>query len=97
MNQPKVIGYVRTATKGHGLDLQKENLAKAGCEVFFEDVLSGLTLASERPGLSAALTCLCEGDTLMVHNMARLSRSFSHLVEIVHELQRRGVSIKSIH
>lgn len=92
-----LIGYTRVALESSEIQQQKEELTLAGCETIFEDIASGMTLASERAGLSAALKCLCEGDTLTVCDYARLSRSISHLPEVIQELQYRKVNIKALH
>ena len=59
-----LIGYARVATQDQNLDLQREALAKAGCQEGFEDKVSGTR--AERPGLSKALEMLREGYTFVV-------------------------------
>lgn len=68
-----LIGYARLATQDQNLDLQREALAKAGCEEVFEDKVSGTR--AQRRGLSRALEMLREGDTLVIWNLGRLRRS----------------------
>ncbi|VUC77919.1 Min [Salmonella sp. NCTC 11881] len=43
------IGYVRVSTNDQNTDLQRNALNCAGCELIFEDKISGTK--SERPGL----------------------------------------------
>jgi site-specific DNA recombinase len=61
----------------------------------FVDQASGATL--ERPGLQAALAAARAGefDVLLVYRIDRLSRSITGLMEIVEELDRVGVALRS--
>ncbi|EAA3680341.1 DNA invertase [Salmonella enterica subsp. houtenae] len=45
------IGYVRVSTNDQNTDLQRNALNCAGCELIFEDKISGTK--SERPGLKS--------------------------------------------
>ena len=51
-----LIGYARVSTQDQNLDLQREALAKAGCQKVFLDKASGGR--STRPGLASALEML---------------------------------------
>ncbi len=59
-----LIGYVRVSTNDQNTDLQRNALNCAGCELIFEDKISGTK--SERPGLKKLLRTLSAGDTLVV-------------------------------
>ena len=58
------IGYARVSTTDQDLALQLDALAKAGCVRAFEDKASGAK--ADRPGLTAALGFVREGDILTV-------------------------------
>ena len=88
------IGYARVSTDEQNLDLQRDALQKADCELIFEDQVSGTK--ARRPGLEDALSHLCSGDTLVVWRLDRLGRSLRHLIETVNMLQERGVGFKSL-
>ena len=51
-----LLGYARVSTDDQNLDLQRDALAKAGCERVFEDMASGGK--TERTGLAALLASL---------------------------------------
>ena len=58
-----LIGYVRVSTNDQNTDLQRNALNCAGCELIFEDKISGTK--SDRPGLKKLLRTLSAGDTLV--------------------------------
>ena len=89
------IGYARVSTEEQNLDLQHGALNAAGCEKLFEDHgISGS--ATDRPGLTAALSALSAGDTLIVWKLDRLGRSLSHLVGLLDDLGKRGIGFVSL-
>ncbi|KZQ82615.1 DNA-invertase, partial [Enterobacter roggenkampii] len=89
-----LIGYVRVSTNDQNTALQRNALDSAGCELIFEDKMSGKT--SERPGLKKVLRTLSEGDTLVVWKLDRLGRSMRHLVTLIEDLRSRGVNFRSL-
>src|SRR4051812_34972647 len=89
------IGYARVSTMSQNPRMQEDALAKAGCARTFVDKASG-TL-SERPQLTAALGYCRDGDVLVVWRLDRLGRSLKHLVQVVSDLERRGIGFRSIH
>ena len=84
-----LIGYARVSTTEQNLALQRNALAKAGCEEIHEDQASGAK--AERPGLAEALGHVRRGDTLVVWKLDRLGRSMAHLIETVRKLETKGV------
>ncbi|WP_343725266.1 recombinase family protein [Herbaspirillum huttiense] len=90
-----IIGYARVSTEDQNLDLQILALRKVGCDYIYEDM--GVSGAStDRPGLLRLLKRLRPGDTLAVWRLDRLGRSLSHLIRILENLNRRGISFHSI-
>mgnify|MGYP000995688096 FL=1 len=89
-----LVGYARVSTQDQNLDLQKDELIKAGCEKIFYDVASGSK--SERTGLNDAIGYVREGDILVVWKLDRLGRSLKHLIEIVGELEKGKIGFKSL-
>lgn len=87
------IGYARVSTAEQDPALQLDALAKVGCTQIFQDKASG---ATDRPGLTAALAFVREGDVLVVWKLDRLGRSLPHLIETVRALQTRGVGFRSL-
>jgi DNA invertase Pin-like site-specific DNA recombinase len=89
-----LIGYARVSTTDQNLDLQRDALAKAGCERIFTDQMSGAK--AERPGLEQALSHARAGDTLVVWKLDRLGRSLQHLIETINGLAARDVGFRSL-
>jgi DNA invertase Pin-like site-specific DNA recombinase len=89
-----LIGYARISTPDQNLDLQCDALKAAGCERIFTDQMSGAR--GDRPGLAQALCHARGGDTLVVWRLDRLGRSVRDLIEIVTDLERRGIGFKSL-
>lgn len=88
------VGYARVSTHDQHLDLQKKALEEAGCERIFVDDVGGAVAV--RPGLTRTMDMLREGDTLVVWRLDRLGRSLKHLIELVGELEQRGVGLRSL-
>ncbi len=87
-----LIGYMRVSTAEQSLSLQRDALAAVGCGRIYDDVGSGV--AAQRPGLERALDACREGDTLVVWKLDRIGRSLGHVVELVANLQGRGVGLQ---
>lgn len=88
-------GYVRTSTIEQHEDRQMVTMNKYGIpedHIYLEKV-SGKNI--ERPELQKLLSILSEGDVLVVHDFSRLSRSTADLLNIVDDLNKRGVSLIS--
>src|SRR5690554_453070 len=88
------IGYARVSTQDQNTDLQLDALKQAGCEQVFHEKKTGSTL--QRTELDACLRALRKGDTLVVWRLDRLGRSLKHLVEIINDLEGRGIRLESL-
>ncbi|WP_080404081.1 recombinase family protein [Burkholderia ubonensis] len=91
----KKIGYARVSTEDQSLDLQMKALVDARCDLLFSDHgMSGISRS--RPGLTAALEALSEGDIFVVWRLDRLGRSLSHMVTLIEQLGRRSIEFVSL-
>ncbi len=88
------IGYARVSTEDQKLDLQLDALRQAKCDKIFKDVASGAQ--SDRVGLDGATRYLRPGDTLVVWKLDRLGRSLKHLIEMINQLNLKGVFFRSL-
>ena len=88
------IGYARVSTQDQNMDLQRQALEGAGCEKIYHDIISGVR--QQRPGLTMTLEALRVGDALVVWKLDRLGRSVKGLVNLVGELEEKGIHFKSL-
>lgn len=88
------IGYARVSTQDQKLDLQRKALQAAGCDLIFEDHISGTR--AKRPGLDKVLAKLAPGVVLVVWRLDRLGRSLSHLVEVLKVIESKGAGFVSL-
>jgi DNA invertase Pin-like site-specific DNA recombinase len=89
-----LIGYARVSTQDQTPALQTDELKKAGCEKIYEDKASGTK--EDRPSLQEMLSNLRKGEVVVVWRLDRLGRSLKHLLQIVEELEAKGVGFKSL-
>ena len=89
-----LIGYARVSSTDQNLDLQVDALTKAGCGRVFTEKASGAL--DERPELARMLDHLRDSDTLVVYRLDRLGRNLRHLIDLVGELDTRGVAFRSL-
>ena len=87
-------GYARVSATDQNLDAQVEKLQAAGAETVRSEKVSG-TSREGRTELETLMEFLREGDTLLVTRIDRLARSTRDLMNIVHELEQRGVRVKA--
>lgn len=88
------VFYARVSTTDQSLDLQLDAAERAGCGRVFTDTISGAK--SSRPGLDECLAFLRPGDCLVVWKLDRLGRSLRHLIDLMADLESRGIGFKSL-
>jgi DNA invertase Pin-like site-specific DNA recombinase len=89
-----LIGLARVSTDAQEAQLQHDALAAAGCGRVYTEKVSTRQAAAERPGLTAALGYVRQGDTLAVWKLDRLGRSVKEVLTIADDLHARGVSVR---
>ncbi len=92
----KTIGYIRTSKNNQdlGLEVQRKALENYEPDELFSEQISGRK--EHRTELEKALNRLEKGDTLLIYNLARLSRSSRQLVNLMSELNEKEIYLKSI-
>ena len=88
------IGYARVSTREQTLEIQLTRLAEAGCEMFFEEKISGA--ARKRPELETMLKQLRKDDVVVVTKLDRLARSTAELLRIAEALNEKNAGIQSL-
>ena len=89
-----VVGYARVSTITQTLEQQTEQLTAAGAGKIFSDVMSGAR--DDRPGFAECLKYLRDGDTLIVWRLDRLGRNMRSIVNTIHDLTERGITLRSL-
>lgn len=93
-DKPRVIGYARVSTREQNLERQVKALKKYGCDIILEEKKTGKNL--DRLELQNLLNTVKEGDTVVVSELTRISRSTADLHSLVNELDAKGVKFKSL-
>ncbi|OUA87633.1 recombinase family protein [Bacillus thuringiensis] len=88
------FGYMRVSTNDQNLERQEQQLRDAGCERMFFEKVTGTK--RDRLELNRMLEFLRNGDTVVVTDLTRLSRSTKDLIEIAELISRKGANLKSL-
>lgn len=91
--QTMKVAYVRVSTIEQNEARQKEALSKHGIEKWYIDKASGKNM--DRPQLKEMLDFVRAGDIVYIHDLSRIARSTSDLLQIVDQLQSKGVDLMS--
>jgi len=90
------VGYARVSTSHQSVDAQVSLLKAEGCSVVFHEVVSTRIREGDRPQLQSALNALVEGDELVVAKLDRLGRDQRSVINRLHDLQERGIHIRTL-
>ena len=88
------IGYARISSNTQDLELQKQELLKAGCEKIFSESASGKD--NNRTELIKMISSLRTKDIVVVYKIDRIARSLKGLIEIVELLKEKKVDLVSL-
>jgi DNA invertase Pin-like site-specific DNA recombinase len=86
-----LIGYARVSTKDQNLELQLDALTKAGCEIIFQEKVSGSK--ADRAELAKMIAQLRKGDVVCIYKLDRLGRPLKNLLELVAGFEKREVEL----
>lgn len=88
------IGYIRVSTQEQNTARQDAKINSETCKKVFTEKISGKN--ADRPQLKAMMEYVREGDTVIVESYSRFSRNTKDLLELVGELDRKGVAFVSL-
>lgn len=91
-----ILGYARVSTDGQNLDRQIDALIAAGVSKkhLYCEKMTGTK--ADRPELNRLINDLETGDTVIIADLTRISRSTKDLLEIVDKIKNKGAYIKSL-
>lgn len=91
-----LVAYIRVSSVGQSLDVQRDKMLGEGVEPdhIFAEKRSGVD--GSRPALKDALRFVRKGDTFLITKIDRLARSATDLLNIVKQLEDKGVYLKVI-
>lgn len=87
------VGYARISTTDQDLDIQIAHLKAGGCEIIRSETGSGGS-RNGRTELETIMQFLRSGDELVVLRLDRLGRSTRDVLNLVHELEEKGASLR---
>ncbi|MGO9236614.1 MAG: recombinase family protein [Methylocella sp.] len=88
------LGYARVSTDDQSLEIQHGRLAAAGCELMFEEKISGAVRG--RPALEKLIEHLRRDDVLVVTRLDRLARSTIELLRIAERVIEKQSGLQSL-
>lgn len=89
-----IFGYARVSTIEQNLDRQIDALKLAGAEEIITEKMTGTK--ADRPKLNQLFDKLRTGDTILIADLTRLSRSTKDLFTLVEKIEQKGANIKSL-
>ncbi len=93
-NSPHRVGYARVSSVGQNLDSQMDALQQAGCDKIFSEIMTGSRM--DRPAWNQFLEYIRSGDTLVVTELSRMTRSLLDLLETAKMLEQRRINLVSL-
>jgi hypothetical protein len=89
----RLIGYARVSTTGQDTATQEAKLKAAGCTLIRTETVSGGS-RNGRSELASILEFIRSGDVLIVVKLDRLGRNTRDVLNLVHELEDKGASLR---
>jgi DNA invertase Pin-like site-specific DNA recombinase len=89
----RLIGYARVSTTGQDTATQEAKLKAAGCTLIRTETVSRGS-RNGRSELASILEFIRSGDVLIVVKLDRLGRNTRDVLNLVHELEDKGASLR---
>ncbi|WP_271079167.1 recombinase family protein [Aurantiacibacter sp. MUD61] len=87
------IAYYRVSTGAQSVEAQRSALAGPFDREFYDEGISGATLAAARPGFGELLSYVRDGDTVCVYALDRLGRDALDVQATVRRLLEEGIML----
>lgn len=90
----KTVGYARVSTEEQNLDRQIDAIKNYGVDLIYSEKMTGTK--ADRPQLNKMIAELNKGDTVVIADLTRISRSTKDLLDIIDKIKAKGAYIKSL-
>lgn len=93
-----IYGYARVSTADQLLEVQIEQLKKAGVDkkCIFKEKITGIAEIVDRNALMKLLNIVKRGDEILITKLDRLGRSSLEMQKLIKELDEKGVFVTSL-
>ena len=89
------IAYIRVSTEDQNTARQREAFKDLKIDKYYEEKVSGKNI-KDRPELQKMMEYVREGDTVIVESISRFGRSLMDLLNLIEQLNEKGVQFKSL-
>ena len=89
------IAYIRVSTEDQNTARQKEAFKDLKIDKYYEEKVSGKNI-KDRPELQKMMEYVRDGDTVIVESISRFGRSLKDLLNLIEQLNEKGVQFKSL-
>lgn len=89
------IAYIRVSSDSQSTERQYELLKDIKFDKIFEEKVSGKNI-KDRPELNKMMDYVREGDIVIVESISRFGRSLLDLLNLIEQLNNKGVQFKSL-
>ena len=89
------IGYIRVSSESQNTARQEELFNHLKMDKIFKEKVSGKNI-KDRPELQKMMEYVREGDTVIVESISRFGRSLMDLLNLIEQLNEKGVQFKSL-
>lgn len=96
-----IIAYIRVSTERQDLENQKKEILRYASKKqikinrWIKEVVSGSVSKKERL-LDGTISCMSQGDTIIVTEISRISRSLLEILTIIEDCVKRGIIVHSV-
>ncbi|VTQ56454.1 resolvase [Clostridium perfringens] len=89
-----LVGYARVSTEGQSLDRQIDMLVDYGVDKrnIYQEKISGTKIRREQ--LEKMINELQEGDTVIITDLTRISRSTKDLLNIIDKIKEKELALR---
>ena len=89
------IAYIRVSTEDQNTARQEELFKQYNIDRFFMEKVSGKNI-KDRPELQKMMDYVRDGDIVLVESISRFGRSLQDLLNLINQLNDKGVQFKSL-